>query len=32
MCGQFRSNNGVHIKDKNGRLFTTEDEQKGRTL
>ncbi|XP_076105780.1 uncharacterized protein LOC143074119 [Mytilus galloprovincialis] len=30
ICGKFRSNNDVHIKDKNGRLLTTENEQKAR--
>ncbi|VDI56063.1 Hypothetical predicted protein [Mytilus galloprovincialis] len=30
ICGKFRNNNDVHIIDKNGRLLTTEDEQKAR--
>ncbi|CAG2233652.1 unnamed protein product [Mytilus edulis] len=30
ICGKFRNTNDVHIKDKNGRLLTTEDEQKAR--
>jgi len=30
ICGKFHSNNDVPIKDKNGRLLTTEDKQKDR--
>ena len=30
ICGKFHSTNDVPIKDKNGRLLTTEDEQKAR--
>lgn len=30
ICGKYGNNNDVHIKDKNGRLLTTEDEEKAR--
>ena len=30
ICGKFQSTNDVPIKDKNGGLLTTEDEQKAR--
>ncbi|CAG2246334.1 unnamed protein product [Mytilus edulis] len=30
ICGKFRSNNDVQIKDKHGRLLATEDDQKAK--